>query len=99
MYVKEFFTLHEAFQESIYELKPKFGYNGFGETIFYSRYSRRTIHGGQESWADCVIRVINGVMSIRKDWYKKNHIQWVESGWQQFAYNMALSLFEMKWMP
>lgn len=94
MYVNHRFQLLSSFVEHIQELKPKFGYNGFGEVIFYTRYSRKG-----ESWNDCVIRVINGVMSIRKDWYLKNHIKWEEEAWQHFAYLMALSMFEMKWLP
>jgi hypothetical protein len=46
-----------------------------------------------------VIRVINGVFSIRKDWYAKNHIQWDEDFWQVYANRMATTLFKLHWSP
>ena len=54
---------------------------------------------GQELWDDCVIRVINGVMSIRKDWYIRNGINWDEDKWQNYARDMAVSMFKMYWLP
>ena len=114
MYVKERFELQN---NPLYEMEPKFGYNGFGEFLYFRTYSReicavcksgvKSEHchkcGGtvlvQEQWADTVTRVINGTMSIRKDWYVKNHIAWDESIWQNYAYHMAIALFKMEWMP
>lgn len=83
----------------ISRLKPNFGYDGFGEIVFYRTYSRLKHDGGQESWHDVVIRCINGTMSIRKDWYKKNFIRWDEDYWQQYALGMALAMFKMYWLP
>jgi hypothetical protein len=80
-------------------MTPNFGYGKFGEFIFYSHYSRVKENGSQESWTDVVVRVIEGVMSIRKDWYYKNHITWDEASWQLYAKEMAISLFRMEWMP
>jgi ribonucleoside-diphosphate reductase alpha chain len=98
-YVKERFNISQSTFNEIKELKPKFGYNGFGEFIFYRTYSRTRIDGSNESWADCVIRVISGVMSIRKDWYIKNCIEWNEEYWQECAHNMAISFFNLHWCP
>jgi len=81
------------------EAKPNFGFNGFGETIFYRTYSRVKSDGTMETWNDCVLRVIEGVMSIRKDWYIKHRIKWDESAWQHFAHQMAIHLFKMYWLP
>lgn len=99
MFVREFFTLHEDTCEEIYSMKPDFGYDGFGEFLFYRTYSREKSDGKNESWADVVIRVINGVFSIRKDWYKRNYIPWNEDFWQNLAKNMAISMFKMEWLP
>lgn len=99
MYVKEFFQLNDQACDELHEMTPEFGYDGFGEVVFYRTYSRKKPDGGQESWADVVIRVINGVMSIRKDWYIKNHIAWREEYWQEFAQGMAVSLFKLQWAP
>jgi len=38
-------------------------------------------------------------MSIRKDWYIRNHIHWDEVYWQNYAAKVALSMFKMHWMP
>ena len=40
-----------------------------GQFVFYRTYSRTMKNGNQESWNDVVIRVIEGIMTIRKNWY------------------------------
>jgi ribonucleoside-triphosphate reductase len=99
MYINEYFILDEEYVEGLQALKPDFGYNGFGEFLFYRTYSRMKAGGRNENWADCVNRVINGIFSIRKDWYLKNRIPWDEAAWQSYAYEMALSMFQMEWLP
>lgn len=99
MLVRERFVLNEAVTKQILGLKPKFGYNGFGEAVFYRTYSRVKSDGGQETWNDVVIRVINGVISIRKDHYIRNGLTWDEAFWQDYAGRMAISLFYMEWLP
>lgn len=99
MYVNNFFALNSRFVSKLHNFHPKFGYDGFGEIVFYRTYSRIKSDGGQENWHDVVIRSINGTMSIRKDWYVRNFINWDEDYWQLYAYNMALSMFRMYWLP
>lgn len=99
MFVKERFELADGMQDYLHSLVPPFGYNGFGEFIFYRTYSRIKKDGGQENWADCVIRCVNGTFSIRKDWYVKNHINWDEKFWQSLASDFAVAMFDMEWMP
>lgn len=99
MLVRERFVLNRGTTEQILGLKPEFGYNGFGEAVFYRTYSRVKKDGGQETWNDVVVRVINGVISIRKDHYIRNGLTWDEIFWQDYAGKMALSLFYMEWMP
>lgn len=99
MYVNEFFNINDEIVDEICDMKPKFGYNGFGEFVFYRTYSRIKENGKNESWNDVVLRVIEGVMSIRKDWYVKNRIVWDEVKWQSYAKQMAISMFNMKWLP
>lgn len=41
MYVKEFFHLNETSEDFLRGLKPSFGYEGFGEAVYYRTYSRR----------------------------------------------------------
>lgn len=95
-------------------MKPSFGYEGFGEAVYYRTYSRRkprptevdlpefdtvTNWTGQEHWADTVLRVVNGTFSIRKDWYIKNNIHWDEQFWQSYAQKFGSDLFNMYWLP
>lgn len=98
-YVSHYFAMNANNLKKLYKLKPDFGYDGFGEIVFYRTYSRLKNGGGQESWHDVVIRCINGTMSIRKDWYTKNYIKWDEDYWQQYALGMAIAMFKMYWLP
>jgi ribonucleoside-diphosphate reductase alpha chain len=97
--VKERFTLQKDFCHALLGKKAKFGFGGFGEAVYYRTYSRIKSDGSQEHWADTVIRVINGVMSIRKDHYLSNALVWDEVKWQHYAQKLATSMFDMKWLP
>lgn len=68
--------------------------------VCHNTYSRLKEDGSQEQWPDTVIRVINGVMSIRKDWYiRKMGLPWDEAYWQGYAFMMADYMAKMKWLP
>lgn len=99
MFVKERFKLKTSTISQLRAMKPEFGYGLYGEIIFFLRYSRVKEDGSNENWADVVIRCIEGTMSIRKDWYLKTNIFWDEEYWQEYAKEMALSLFNMEWCP
>ena len=99
MYVKERFVLNGEAKAMLKTKVPDFGFNGFGEMLFYRTYSRTKADGGQENWADCVIRVIEGIFSIRKDHYTRNRIPWDDHKWQNYATKMAFSMFDMEWCP
>lgn len=99
MYVKEFFYLNDAAVEQLYSWTPKFGFNGYGEIVFYRTFSRKKEDGTMETWNDTCLRVINGIMSIRKNHYVQNNIEWHEEYWQQFAFEMLKSMFNMEWLP
>lgn len=99
MYVNERYKLSDSFKRKLRGLAPNFGYGIFGRIVYYRTYSRTMQDGGQEHWADTVIRVIEGIMSIRKDHYKKNNIHWDTDKWDTFAQNMAWSMFNMHWLP
>lgn len=97
--IKEKFSLQESYCSKIQAMTPKFGFGGFGEATYYRTYSRLKKDGTQEHWADTVIRVINGIISIRKQHYINNRLTWDDGSWQQFAYKLALTMFDMKWLP
>ena len=92
--VVERFILRESTINEIKSLTPQFGFNGLGEVVFRRTYSR-----DNESWHDVVIRVIQGVLSIRKEHYARNSLEWNDDDWQPYARKMALSFFKMEWLP
>lgn len=83
----------------IRSLSPKFGFGLLGETIYRLKYSRHLPDGGTETWADTVIRVINGSINIIYNHYNKMRLHWDEKFWQDKAKNMAVSMFNMEWLP
>lgn len=94
------FELTNTFKDEIQSTwQETFGYGQFGKILFYRTYSRKKEDGTMENWADCVIRVIEGVMSIRKSHYKQNKIPWDNSYWNDFAKKMTTSMFYMRWLP
>lgn len=99
LYVKEFFQLNDVAVEELYKWKPQFGFNGYGEIVYYRTFSRRKNDGTLESWHDTCLRVINGIMSIRKNHYIQNGIDWHDEYWQQYAAEMLHSMFHMEWLP
>jgi len=97
--VKERFRLKKQFCENLRNRKANFGFGGFGEATYYRTYSRIKEDGTQEHWPDTVIRVINGIMSVRKSHYLLNRLAWDESRWQEYAMRLADSMFDMRWLP
>lgn len=101
MYVEHRFHLNPNTVAMIKDMEPQFGYDGFGEAMFYRTYSRDKGPPDHraETWHDVIIRNTEGTFSIRKDWYKKNCISWDEEYWQQYAVGFMLSMFNMEWLP
>lgn len=92
--VTQRFVLADETISELRSLKPNFGYNGLGEFVFRRTYSR-----DNEDWADVVIRVIQGVFSIRKEHFHRNGLEWDDSKVQKYAHDMAISMFKMEWLP
>jgi len=99
MMVTERFKLKKIFCDEIQAKTARFGFGGFGEATYYRTYSRIKPDGTQEHWADTVIRVINGIISIRKNHYLLNRLLWIEEQWQSYARKLADAMFDMKWLP
>ncbi|WP_456485699.1 fused protease/ribonucleoside-triphosphate reductase [Hydrogenimonas sp.] len=99
MIVTERFTLDENFKKRLRQKSVDFGFKGFGEAVYYRTYSRKRADGSQERWADTVIRVVEGILSIRKQHYLDQGLAWSDTGWRPFAQAMAESCFSMHWLP
>lgn len=97
-FIPERFNLPVEFKKSLICRKPQFGFGGLGELVYYRTYSRNN-EGKQEKWADTVIRVVEGVMSIRKSHMVINKLNWKDENWIAFSTQMAEYMFDMKFMP
>lgn len=93
------FNLDPETCEELGRMTPEFGYNGLGLVVFQRTYSRIKEDGTNEDWKDVVIRVIEGVMTIRKDHMLRNCLRFVDDEWQEYASKMAISMFKMEWLP
>ncbi|SMC09591.1 fused protease/ribonucleoside-triphosphate reductase [Nitratiruptor tergarcus] len=99
MYVKNKFILSLETKEELKKLPVSFGFGLFSEVVFYRSYSRIKPDSSNENWKDVVIRVTEGVFSIRKDYYIKHHLHWDEEYWQSFAKKFAIAMHQLKWLP
>ncbi len=97
--VTERFMLETSVKEALRRRKATFGFGAFGEAVYYRTYSRLKPDGSQEHWPDTVIRVIEGVFSLRKDHYLRHGLAWEDARWQEYAAEMAERMFEMHWLP
>lgn len=93
------FSLKKEFKENIKKQKVNWGYEGLSEFTFYRTYSRKKDDGTLETWADCVIRVIEGMFSILKTHTITSHLPWDEKKAHKSAEEAAERLFEFKWTP
>lgn len=93
------FTLADRTKRMLRKIDPDFGFGGLGGVVFYRTYSRKKADGTNENWADVVIRVMEGVMSIRKNHTIKNYLPWDEVYWQHYAFKMSQYMATMKFLP
>jgi ribonucleoside-diphosphate reductase alpha chain len=95
------FKLKEETIDKIRSTPYEFGFpeSEFGKVTFMRTYSRTKENGQKEDWHDVVIRCMEGVFTIRKWWYEKNKIKWQEQKMQKLAFDMAISMTQMKWLP
>ncbi|BCD60466.1 MULTISPECIES: fused protease/ribonucleoside-triphosphate reductase [unclassified Nitratiruptor] len=99
MYVEHFFTLSSQTKELLQNTPYQFGFGLLGEVTFYRSYSRIKEDGTNEHWPDTVIRVTEGIFSIRKNHALNYHLPWNENEAQEFAKYFALSMLQFKWLP
>ena len=95
------FSLIPEYVKQLYELPYSMGYHEskFGEIVYHRTYSRLKADGRQENWYDTVLRVINGIMTIRRWWNETHNLPWNEERAQDRAWSMATSMLRMTWLP
>lgn len=96
---KNRYTISDKLRKELEEKTPEFGFNGFGEATYYRTYSRQKKDGTQEQWHDTVIRVVEGVLSIRKDWYKKHNLPIKNDELDDYASRLGHAIFDMRMLP
>lgn len=99
MFVEKLFKIPKSVIESVKKHPYKFGFDGFGELVYYTNYSRLLPNGTQETWIDTCIRVVEGVLSIRKSWYKIHSLKWDEQYWESIAGNLLYYIYTLKILP
>ena len=93
------FALRTLFKEELKQQQVNWGYGGLSEFTYYRTYSRMKSDGQMETWADCVIRVVEGFFSILKTHSVASYITWDEKKAHKLAEATSERLFEFKWMP
>lgn len=99
MFVEKRFTLPDDIIAIQKKYPVKFGFNGFGEIVYYTNYSRRKSNGVQEQWGDTCRRVVEGAMSIRKNWYLMHGLKWDEFHWSKEAVDLFFYIYTLKLLP
>lgn len=95
MIVQSRYHLPKQYCSELRERPVAWGFGELSSAVFYRTYSR-----DGERWADAVIRVVEGVMSIRK-----NHltqvvgVRWSDRDWNALAVRLADAIFEMRMLP
>jgi len=93
------FKLNADFLKRYAGKKPKFGFNGLGEFVFYRTYSRVKKDGAKETFLDMAIRVIEGCYEIQRLHCKKFHIPFDLDKAQKSAQEMFQRMWEFKFLP
>lgn len=93
---KDRFYLSEDFKENLRGQETKFGFGILGAVVYARTYSRLMDDGRQELWPDTVIRVVEGLITIRKWHYLRNHLKWDNVFWNHKAEEIAQAIFDIK---
>ena len=97
-FVNHRFVLSDSTKSYLKTLDSPFP-TAVGEIVYYRTYSRLKKDGSQEHWADTVIRVTEGIISVRKDYYLKHNLGWNDQEWQKYAKEFSEYMFNMKFLP
>ena len=93
------FRINGEFVQRYAHIKPPFGFNGFGETVFMRTYSRLMDDGRNEQWKDTIERVVNGTYNMQKRWIVDRGLEWSDYTAQTSAQEMYDRMYRMKFLP
>jgi len=92
-FITQFYKLSDPFKTKLLTIPHSF--DDLGDIVFRRTYALKK----DETWNECVIRVIECVMSILLTHCDKNYLEFNEDHWNSMAERMAISMFEKKWIP
>jgi len=93
------FRLGGSFLSGYVGKKPKFGFDGLGEFIFYRTYSRVTDDGSKETFLDTARRVVEGCYEIQRRHQRRLHLPWDYDKAQDSAQEMFERIWNFKFLP
>jgi ribonucleoside-triphosphate reductase len=99
MWVDQEYHLNHDVVDTLQQNPVPWGGGILSQATFYRTYSRVKDDGGQEHFHDVVQRNVEGVMSIRKSWYKLIGRRWDREEMDRIAERMAIHMYSMKFLP
>lgn len=93
------FVLDAEFLANFRTKKPKFGFNGLGEFVFYRTYSRLKDDGSKETFQDTLQRVVEGCYEVQRRHCRRLHIPWDYSKAVLSAHEMFQRMWDFKFLP
>ncbi len=96
---KSKFELDPKFLAKYKNKRPKFGYNGLGELVFYRTYSRIKEDGTKETFFDTAKRVVEGCYEIQRWHCDRHHLPWTRIKAQKSAQEMFQRIWDFKFLP
>ena len=99
MIVDARYHLPQEVRDDLLQRPVRWGFGPLSEATYYRTYSRAD-DGPQEAWGDTVARVVEGVMSIRKDYYL-NVVgkRWRDGDAHSIARRLAYAIHDMRMLP
>lgn len=99
MITDDAFKLSEEFLAKYQDKKPKFGFNGLGEFVYYRTYSRIKENGKNETFCDTLQRVVEGCYEVQRRHCQGMHIPWSKTKAQKSAQEMFERMWDFKFLP
>jgi ribonucleotide reductase alpha subunit len=96
--ITHFFKLDKESEKIVRDTGYKFGFGLLSDSVFNRTYSRKD-NGYSETFPDVIVRVVNGIMSIRKDHYINHGFSWNDEEWKDFAINVGVTMMKMQCLP
>lgn len=91
--IKELFSFGDFFVNTFSKLPNNFK-DPIGEVVFYRTYSRNN-----ETWAQCILRVVTGNISIRKNYLKNAYLPYNDKEWQEIGEKICNAMYNFKMLP